>query len=502
MFITSVEGLFVSISVILLSTVVAYKFKPAKIGTRFDKVTLAVFFLAVFSSIWGTTAPTIGSAVTVFRVAIIVFWALYCWKLVRNREDPFKGLSPYHWVLAAMMALMLMSGLITLLFFTPSHGYTLSRLTNIFFDFLLCAAVFFYVRTQGVIRALMTGLTVTMFGQMAAGVFECYAGPLYATTHLATIGPNFLGLLNLHLPSVSFMNTNDYTASLFFMGMLVIVYWLYRLIVGGNAKLSIAIIVTTLCGQWFVSYCGGSVLVQIGVVVFAVVLFVVAGIWAAKNKRLVLLVVFLIPILFAMMLQVSPSIDVSQNDVQQIQNEPLEGFSGLGTGTSETMERTTRYRMALLEFSLETFVEHPLGAGMGNTQKFAESDAQLMKELGNRSKLHCYLAECAADYGLPFIVIGLVAVFLVLKRAYLALRSNDPVIGTSCNKTIIVLLLATLPCAVFISTAPSSAQDLKAMWIYLGLLMVMFESCTRGDGLAFDKAESPRDSSLASRVSR
>lgn len=501
MFIASIQGLLVSVFAIAASVAVAYRFKPAKIETRFDKIVFVLFGLAVFSSVWGTVAPKIGSAITVFRVAILLFWALFCWKLIKGRENPFTGLSSYHWVLAALLALLLANGAFTLLFNSPDRGYTLSHLVNLCFDFLLCAAVFFYARMQGVIRPLMMGLTVTVFSQMAVGVYECFAGPLYATTHLHAVGPNFFGLMNLHLPSVSFMNTNDYTASLFFLGMVVIVYWLYKLVNGGGIKLPIAIIVTALCGQWFVSYCGGGVLVQVGVIVFSAVLFVAAGVWAVKNRKPALLIVPLVSILFAAALQVSPSVDLGAHfdwmgaESPRVQKEPLEGFSGLGTGTDETMERTTRYRVALLEFSFSTFIDHPLGAGMGNTQKLAESDTQLMKELGNRSKLHCYLAECIADYGLPFIALGLAAAILVVRRSMIALRSKNKKIAAFNNKIFIVLLLATLPCAVLLSTAPSTAQDLKSMWIYLAILVLMFDSCTRGLGLVFDGTDDIADES-------
>lgn len=490
MFVTTIQGLFISIATILIAVAVAYKFKPSTIVTRLDKILFLAFQLAVSSSIWGTTAPKIGSAITVFRVAILVFWALYCWKLIKARENPLKGLSSYHWVLAAVMALMLTNGIITLLFFSPDASYTFSHLLNLCFDFLLCGAVFFYARLHGVIRSLMLGLTITLFGQMTTGIYECFAGPLYATTHLESIGPNFFGLMNLRLPSVSFMNTNDYTASLFFMGMPVIAYWLYRFMNGKDRKLSAAIIVAVLSGQWLVSYCGGGVLVQIGVIVFVGAIVVLAIGWAVKSKNASVLLMPFIPILFAVLLQVSPTVNLgvafdSSWSSSQIEKGQIDGFSGLGTGTDETMERTTRYRTTLLKFSFETFSEHLFGAGMGNTQKLAESNSQLMKELGSRSKLHCYLAECMADYGLPFVALGSVSIILVLRRAIFALHSKGKAVGNASSRVLLVLLLASLPCAVLLSTAPSTAQDLKAMWIYLALWVVVFEWCTQGRSIVF-----------------
>ena len=88
--------------------------------------------------------------------------------------------------------------------------------------------------------------------------------------------------------------------------------------------------------------------------------------------------------------------------------------------------------------------------------------------------IHCFLARLVADCGI-FALLPLCAiVFLLLKKQLrgmaLAIRRKErPLLG-SC-----LLLLAALISYPIVSTAPSDAQDIIAMWIFLAVLVLTTE---------------------------
>ena len=95
MFIFSVLGLIICLAAMTASLVTAWVFRPDNVRSRNDRVLYLLFHLSVVSSVWGLAAPRIGSAVTTFRVAILLFAILYAVTLIRRRENPLRGLKSY-----------------------------------------------------------------------------------------------------------------------------------------------------------------------------------------------------------------------------------------------------------------------------------------------------------------------------------------------------------------------------------------------------------------------
>ena len=488
MFILSVLGLIICLAAMTASLVTAWIFRPDNVRSRNDRVLYLLFHLSVVSSVWGLAAPRIGSAVTTFRVAILLFAILYAVTLIRRRENPLKGLKSYQRLLFATMGVMAAYGFATLLFFTGDRGYTFSRLSNLCLDILLCVSVVLYGRRTGMLHSLMMTLTVTLAGQTALAVAECFTGPIYTDTHMSQYGPSLFGLYNLRLPSGPTYNTNDFSAALFFMGVPVIAYWLYRLFSGRSRGAAISIVIAIFSTQWFVSYCGGAILVQIALLLLFLVVAIAFFMQLFKGRKTYILYFMMVPLL-AIVLQIAPTIDMSVKNVtpnDSILSEsavpPTPGgtnrddFTGIGMGSKDVLKRTIYYRSTLLKFTLTTLADNPMGVGLGNTQKLAE--ARISEKVNGISKMHCYGAECMADFGIPFVLCLLAFALLYLKHSLICIR-NGRRNGHRFKIVYIILLLVSFPAAVFASTAPSCAQDLMAMWIYFGLSVVMLEAGTR-----------------------
>lgn len=534
MFFSTPGGLITCLFFTALSLIAAYTAKPKELTTPVEKTLFCLFQLVLASSVWGLAEPRIGSAVTTFRVSLLLFAMLYIFWAFRSHSNPFQGFSACRWSLLAILAFMAGYGAVTLLFLTPDRSYTFSRLTNLGFDILLCIAVLFYLRSRQFWTSVVRNLAMILAGQMAIGFYECFAGSIYTDTHIKAFGIDFFGLYMLRLPSGTFYNTNDYCATLFFLAMPVLVHLLHGVISGKRRGASLAAITLIFCMQWFLCSCGGAILVQIGVFLFFLVAATFLVIWIKQQRYFGALMAVALPILFAVIIYIAPAIKLSNNTAlhppvylpSSVSSQIVSGssasskaitsskssttgssqahanpskaatgkkastatssqsaskfsstnrndFSGLGVGSQAVMSYTTFCRKTLLKFAMQTFASHPLGVGLGNTQLLA--GPAVFIHIGNINKLHCYIAECLADFGVGFLLLGLVFIFFLIKASYFSMR-NIRLEGHRYFYIYPLLILVSMASAVFLSTAPSCAQDLTAMWIYLAFLAIAADS--------------------------
>lgn len=112
-----------------------------------------------------------------------------------------------------------------------------------------------------------------------------------------------------------------------------------------------------------------------------------------------------------------------------------------------------------------------LGVGLGNTGKLAEERAVAIMYLDiPYGSMHCFIARVLADYGI-FAAVPMIAIaFLMLKAAFAALRRAVRTKDTDGMSRVVLFLCALLTYPI-LSTAPSDAQDIIPMWIFLGLLV-------------------------------
>ena len=85
--------------------------------------------------------------------------------------------------------------------------------------------------------------------------------------------------------------------------------------------------------------------------------------------------------------------------------------------------------------------------------------------------IHCFLARIVADCGI-FALIPLCAIAYLLLKNMLrsmagAIRRKEGALVGRC-----LLLLAALVNYPIVSTAPSDAQDIVAMWLFLAILVL------------------------------
>lgn len=475
MFFSTVGGLITCLFWTALSLIAAYTAKPKEFTTPFEKTLFLLFQLVIASSVWGLAEPRIGSAITTFRVSLLLFTVLYLFWIFRNHINPFHGFSACRWALLAIMAFMAGYGAVTLLFLTSDRSYTFSRLANLGFDILFCMVILVYLRSRQLWTSVVRNLAMILAGQMAVGFYECFAGPMYTDTHLKNYGVDFFGFIVFRLPSGTFYNTNDYCATVFFLAMPVLLQLLHDLFNGKRKGLTLTAITLIFCMEWFLCTCGGAILVQIGVLLFFAVFAVALVVWMKQQRHFGAFVALVIPILFAVIIYFAPSIRLSDYTTLQspvgslVDPTNRDDFSGLGVGSDEVMKNTTYRRVTLLKFALGTFYSNPFGVGLGNTQLLVGPN--LSRYIGDIQKLHCYIAECLADFGIIFLLLGLTLIFFLFKALFSAMakmrREGHP--SLSIYPLLILVSLAT---AVFLSTAPSCAQDLHAMWIYLALLVI------------------------------
>lgn len=521
MFVFTLQGLAICTFSLVGTLLVVYISERKGLTSISDKVLFLLFHLAVASSVWGLAAPKIGNSITTFRLSLLFFFFFYIYIQIKKKINLFQGMQLYHWILWILFSFMILYGLVTVIFLSANRSYTFSRLLNLCFDLLFCMAIVLYTRKQcRIFKSLMINLTVTLGFQFLVSIYECFAGPVYTDTHLGSVGPGFFGLFNFHLPSVSTFNTNDLSASLFFMGMPVIVFWANKLLSRSSKRMSSAIIMAIFTAQWFVSYCGGAIIVQIGVLLFFAVISLFVVWWTYKEKNGIALMIIVVPIIVAVVLQISPFFSLNsrkgavssgssaassftavspsnflfeetfesvassssssqvdfpkamEQEKPDVQVGKVEGFSGWGVGSDEVMKKTVNIRITLLKFAFNTFIDNPLGVGLGNTQKLAEKN--IASQTNGISKLHCYGAECIADFGFVFLTLGVLFVISLLNQARKAVK-NIIKTGEPSKLWLVVLSIVMLPSAVFLSTAPGCAQDLMAMWMFLAIFIVMIE---------------------------
>ncbi len=512
MFIFTAFGLILCLLTVGLSLYFSYKAKPDGYNKLSDKLLFTLFNLSIASSVWGMAAQTDNSFLTLFRISFSTFLLFYIVQLFIKKENPLKNLKKYEYSLFYLLGFMLIFGVITLLFLSADKAYTFSRLFNLSLDILLCVSIILYLRKQDMLYSIMINLSVTLLGLFVVGIYESFFGVIYTDTHIGGLGPTFMKLFDFFIPSGPFYNTNDFSTSIGFLSLPVIIYWLYRFFYSNSnkAKLFFTVFISLIFSlNWFICHTGGAVINQIGLIIFYSVFILCVSYTLVKNKVFIHLFILLIPLLFAVFLQYALTANLSSllatdvevsatestaNDSNSIDNNssasegnPIDNsstesssapdpvvrddFTGIGTGNDAVFNKTIDTRVTLLKFAFQTFIDNPLGAGLGNTQAFAQLISDSL--IGGIYKIHCYIAECIADFGIVFILVSFYFVFTVIKAVIQMIKKNQTA-DTKINNIFIVLLLTTFASAVFLSTAPSTAQDLKAMWIYIALVLLIF----------------------------
>lgn len=472
---------------------------------------LACWLATVFASFFGSyllpiTVPIIGTLFA-FRILLPVTFVLYVIWAVRNRKPFWRGISTLEKWCDIFGAVLLLYGAISL-FRAIEFMWTFRRLFNLTFDLL-----FFWMTMRMLCIPTVRKWTMNVCGIMLGllivlGLYEVFFGGI--------VDPAYDEIKRVYIfneifqyPIVFSGNTNNYAATLIFLFAALLLWWLQPGKMLERGKAIVIGVLGVLCYTMpLVSnarLCEVSILILLsGILIY---LFI-----AKKKGRILIAAILVVGILFVEFTNryhyLMPQIQTYMHAMQTGQTEPSgtedsdtitspptfqlsdpehaslqDQFFETDETTGETVlrsEGSAGVRTRLLIHAGQCFVEsYGLGVGLGNTELLARDRAIIS---GEKSvwNIHCFVARIVADYGI-FVLIPLsMIVLLLLKKtfAYIvqSIRKKKRVeVGYG------VLALWILMVYPFLSTAPSDAQDLLSMWLYLAVVVVMFQQFSKNE---------------------
>ena len=474
---------------------------------RADKLRGAVelfWLLTVVSSFFGDTViavrvPAIG-ALYPFRVLLPISALLYVIWMVRRKEPWFRGISTVEKWCYGLIAIMILYGGVSLLR-ALEPAWTFRRLFNLCMDLCFFFLVLRLCKDKRLRHATMLVCAGMLMLLCLLGIVEVFCGGIVNESY-DTYKRFYLFDKMFQFPIVFSGNTNDYSTTIFFLSATLLLYfcssdygkkkhlllWIilygvivYFVVVASNARLCMIAYYILLCG---------------------VILY-----YLIKEKRKAWLVgILVLNVLFIQFatnyMDIVPPIQKylaelkeyqsemrTANSSENVINQPKAPTLSLGnpdkpsleeeffefdsvTGTKEL--RTTGsagVRARLLVHSFSCFKNsYGLGVGLGNTEIMAR-DQEVIPDAKIWS-IHCFIARIVGDYGVFVLVPLMVIAALLIKQgiviAIISMKKRERPLAA-----LAILYLVVLVCYPIVSTASSDAQDLLAMWLYLGMLVVI-----------------------------
>ena len=448
---------------------------PAIYDNRLWRVMRVLWLLTIAASFEGGALlklriPGVG-ALYAFRVLLAASAVLFAAWAIRYRVRLWRNASALERWAYLFAAVMVVYGALSL----PraiSLKESFRTLFNLFIDML-----FFCIMLQafrdGVLRR---GMIVLCAGCLALilllGLYEVFFGGLVNDMYDRVLIYPWFGKL-YQSPVVFSQNTNDYaSAAVFVYTTLAACGFLWRCDTRKNLLMTAA--VTALL--FFLNPAAGARLCF-----FAFCLFLAGTVPAAlireRDRKRALLCLFVVLLLIGFIL-------IGQSPMLNKGLPPRGSLAGeFFDVDAQTGERVLRQyesagvRARLLLHSFDCMVEsRGLGVGLGNTARLAEQRAVAIMYNGQPySNIHCFVARVLADYGV-FAAVPMAAIgFLLLRSAVLALRravrTKDR--DGSSEAVFFLFMLLTYPA---LSTAPSDAQDIIPMWIFLAAAIHLADS--------------------------
>lgn len=419
------------------------------------------WLLTVFSSFWGAgilrvSVPGVG-ALFPFRILLPITAMLYLVQAVRTRENIWKGASLVEKLCYILVVIMLVHGALSLLWAIEPLR-TFQKLFNLILDLCFFFLMLRICRDENLLQKtlLVCGIAVALL--MFMGIYEVFFGGIFHDK-LDDFLRFWVFDQAYQSPLVSYQNQNDYASAL------VMCSGAFLLWLGKAQKLkenNWAIL--TICFMGLLYFLLKAAMAGLCLVAYYVLfagLVIYLAIW---DRRRLWIAVGIAVLIFAVQI-----ININQPEGKSLEEHFL--VENPETGELELREDgTAGVRSALLLHALDCFLEsNGLGVGLGNTEILARDYHITHNGVYN---IHCFIARIIADFGV-FVLLPLCAIgVLLIRRVWLMLRSGL----RSCDMHLTgfaVLYLFVLLLYPFASTAPSDAQDLIGMWIYLGAIVLL-----------------------------
>ena len=467
-----------------------------------DKLKTALhilWLLTVFTSFWGSDLlaipfPAVGQLYP-FRVLLPVTAVVFVVWSVREKCNPWKDSGLLEKLCYGLIGILLVYGAISLAF-AIDVSFTLRRLFNLFFDLCFFFLTMRLCRDSALLKKTLTVITISVILLCVAGVFEIFCGGIFNDSY-----DNFkrLTLFNniYQYPIVIAPNTNDFAAILVFALAAILLQW-GRSYMQGKRQLWIPLIIVPL--GFFLVTCSSSRLAIAAMwILFAgLALFFLF----ASGKRLwvpLLVLVLFFGVNFANRYHyVMPAINSYIQDIMNSLSDPNSAPPKLDLSNpddipleDELLDRdefgnviinnnhSGGVRIGLILHAADCFKDSwGMGVGLGNTEQLAKTG--VADENGGIWSIHCFLARIIGDYGIWALVPLLTIVFVLLKNVIQAALCETK----KRDKAFFGFLLLFLTVFVIYpinSTTSSDAQDILAMWLYLGFVVLFSNSLQNSD---------------------
>lgn len=476
---------------------------------KLDTITAFCWLIAVAASFAGAyllpiEIPGLG-VFFLFRFILPVTMVLYLVWSVRNREKlcwrDTSNIEKWCYIFAGLLVVYSVISL----FFALDKMYSLKLVFNFCIDLCFFTLALRLCRNQNTFHWTAVLVTAAFGVLIILGIYEVFFGGIWNTMENEYRQFTWLNS-KYQAPIVFQMNTNDYTTGIVLLLAVVLLLCLHpdR---DTSAKTNIFLVMACGC-VYFLAVAGDGRLAQVSV------LLLIAGVciyWliVGKKSRVLVLVMLLCIIsiqLFHNYQEIVPAVQQYIADQKELKEQGnrtelqesgtsapdktvdipadvssdeethkpsvLDSFLEENPNTGERVlseEKSGGVRVRMLIHAGTCFVQsRGFGVGAGNTEYLAKE----RNVAGKFSSIHCFLARLTADYGLFALIPLCVIAFLMLKSlwttASVALKNKD---RKALAYTVLFLFaLIVYPIA---STAPSDAQDLTEMWIYLAFVVLL-----------------------------
>ena len=425
--------------------------------------------------------PGIG-ALYGFRILLAVSAVLFAIWGIRYRVHLWRDASVLERWAYVFAAVMILCGALSL----PraiSFEESLRTLLNLIIDIL-----FFCIALQafhdGVLRRRMIAVCgACLLVVLLLGQYEVLFGGLVNKMYDGVLIYPWWGRI-YQSPVVFSQNTNDYaSAAVFVYTVLVVCGLLWRCDTRKN--LILTALVTALL--FFLNQAAGARLCFFAFCLFLAGTALSAVLKKGDRKRALLCLALVLILIGFILIGQSPLINKNLPARGSLTDEFFEIDAQTGQRVLRQYDSAgVRARLLLHCFDC-IFESRGLGVGLGNTARLAELRAVAVMRNGlPYGSVHCFIARVLADYGIfaavPMAAIGL----LLLRAAFLAFRSavrrrDREGFGRA---VLFLFMLLTYP---ILSSAPSDAQDIIPMWLFLAA--AVFEADRLSAAAAEDKTQ-------------
>ena len=478
-----------------------------------DKAIGIFWHITLFFGMWGSAlfsvpVPGIGELFP-FRVAVCLTALLFLIRCVKQKENPFAGRTAIEKVFFAFLGVMVIYGFVSLAI-AIDFSFTFKRLFNLCLDVLFCLLFLFLVRDKKTLKQTFQNLFINLIAIQAVGFLETFTGNLFTELYQDYKRFDFYMLKYLIPPAAGFENTNDYMSSMMFILFILIGPVVLRFLSVEKPKKSAYLKIIALVGVSF--YLGSCAFASLGnfsleLLVLGIILVGIMLLRRKLNARRIWFALAGIFVVYAVVWtapMIRPAkVIISNNKKLAAYEKKVEGMTAeekslypspvmypipkvygrdmslfnLIFTTNEDGEivinkdTSPGIRAELIGFAVGTLIDSKgLGVGLGNTEQLAMREPY--ESLHGYERIHCFAIRLCSDFGIFVIIPAVWLIVLVLRRYFklfhLAKKKND--LNARIFYLFILIGIAAFP---FLSTAPSDAQDLIAMWSYLCFLIVM-----------------------------